>query len=156
MIQLTGTALYLPHYILPREKSAPATRLVPEQLHVGQSERCGGGGGGGSLEQDVGSSAQFQVAVAEPQRVVLVGVALLLDVAGEGVRLGEQDGLLQRADLRADVEQLDDVVVRRRRVALQTQHLEETALLALASDQHLHQPTMQPTSQSVNQSINRR
>jgi len=95
------------------------------------------------LEHDVGASAQFQVAVAEPQRVVLVRLAFLLHVARKRVRLREQNGLLQRRYLRADVQQLNHVVVRRRRVALETQHLEEAALLALARYQHLHQPDIQ-------------
>ena len=95
------------------------------------------------LEHDVGTSAQFQVAVAEPQRVILVRLAFLFHVARERVRLREQNGLLQRRYLRADVQQLDHVVVRRRRVALQTEHLEEAALLAFASYQHLHQPDIQ-------------
>ena len=89
------------------------------------------------FEHDVWASAQFEVAIAESEGVVLVGLAFLVDVSREGVRLGKENRLLQSPNLGADVQQFEDVVVRCRSVSLQAEHLEVTALFALSRYQHL-------------------
>ena len=68
---------------------------------------------------------------------MLVGFAFGLDVARKRIGLREENGLLEAGYLRADVKQLQDLLARWWRVALQAEHLKETALFALPSYQHL-------------------
>ena len=59
-----------------------------------------------SFELDVLATSHFQITVTEAHRVVFVHLAFQLVVAGETVRLGEDDHLLYGADLCRDVEDL--------------------------------------------------
>ena len=92
---------------------------------------------GSLFELDVKPSLHFHEPIAKSHSLVFVHLAFLFDVAGEGVGLWKENGLLESPDLGADEQQLQNVISRRWSIALHAQHLQSTALLALAGNQYL-------------------
>ena len=112
-----------------------------------------------SFELHVLATSHLEVAITEAHRVVFVHLSLQLIVARETVRLWEDDDLLDGADLGRDVEDLENVVLGQRSVALHAQHLEtqrlqhyvyyKAIIKAISSDIHQLQFTCYTTLYNI-------